>query len=130
MSSRLGKISDAYGPRDVIETPNAFVGIWQSCHRYVKTSDAGSRSTVRATILDHACVAGSEDEFETVLRNGAARCAVEQIDELALFVADGSAAAAVARRLPHRQEPYLLTLDLEEPKNSAERGLYVDPIWF
>lgn len=130
VSSRLGLLPEGYGPRDIVMTPNALVGVWKSGHRYTKTSDEGTRSAVRGTIMDYACIAGAEEEFEALLRTCAARCAKAEIDELTILVHADSGAAHVARRLPHHVESYLLTLDLDEPESSADRGLYIDPMWF
>jgi hypothetical protein len=130
VSSRLSLLAEGYGPRDIAMTPNALVGVWQSGHRYTKTSHEGTRCTVRATIMDHACIPSAEGEFEALLRACAARCGKEKIDELTLLVDADSASADVARRLPHHVEAYLLTLDLDEPENAAASGLFVDPMWF
>lgn len=48
-----------------------------------------------------------------------------------MFTSEGSPTYPVLERLARDREPfYFWSFDIEEPPDAAERGFYVDPVYF
>ncbi|HXW82924.1 MAG TPA: hypothetical protein VEJ86_00825, partial [Candidatus Binataceae bacterium] len=125
-------------PRDyswlrVRMTDRAVVGVWPAGEslKVVRESD-GTRSESRpAIVVDQGFMPGGEQEFEALLRGWCAWANERGMDMLSIFSSDGSPGNTLLRSLASAIEPFFVwTPGIEEPAESAERGIYVDPIYF
>ena len=81
---------------------------------------AGARAELRAL----------EDEYEALLRAWCGWLAGHGHSELALYTSAGSPNYDIVRTLASQTDAYDLRLDAPEPADIAERGVYVDAVYF
>ena len=86
--------------------------------------------TVRATVLDHGFLPGAHEEFEQLLRAWCGRLASRGTTELAVLTSEGSPNYRTVSKLADRIETFDFRMGVPEPEGAAERGLYVDAIYF
>jgi hypothetical protein len=85
----------------------------------------------RATALDHGFVQGAEDAYRALLRRSCADLSRRGVTELAVFTSAGSATYPVLTDLAKDLEPFdFWSFTIDEPDGAAERGFYVDPVYF
>ena len=114
-------------------TDNALVGVWPAGEALkVVTETNGARSeSVRALVLDYAFAPGAEDEFEALLRAWCGWTAARGIDTLSIFTSRASPGVDRLRALAREVERYnMWTPGIAVPEGEADRGLYVDPVYF
>jgi hypothetical protein len=125
-------------PRDyswprVRMTDRAVVGVWPAGEalKVVRESDGTRTESRPAIVVDHGFLPGGEHEFEALLRGWCAWANERELDTLSIFSSDASPGHALLRSLASAVEPFFVwTPGIEEPAGSAERGIYVDPIYF
>ena len=130
LTARLARAPELYSWEQVWMTDRAVVGVWPAGLSVVREENGLRASTVRATVLDHGFVAGAEDEFERLLRAWCGWLFEHGSTELAVFTSEGSPNDAVLSRLADRIDAFDFRMGAPEPAGAAQRGLYVDPIYF
>lgn len=114
-------------------TDRAVVGVWPAGEslKVVRESDGTRTESRPAIVVDHGFLPGGEHEFEALLRGWCALANERELDTLSIFSSDASPGHALLRSLASAVEPFFVwTPGIEEPAGSAERGIYVDPIYF
>jgi hypothetical protein len=109
------------------------VGVWPAGEslKVVRESDGIRTESLPAIVVDHGFLPGGEHEFEALLRGWCAWANERGLDTLSIFSSDASPGYALLRSLASAVEPFFVwTPGIEEPAGSAERGIYVDPIYF
>jgi hypothetical protein len=110
---------------------DAVLGVWHSPETRIWTVDGVTTSSRRALVLDYGFAAGAEADFEGVLRHACARAAALGYDHLSIFSSDASQGAELLTSLGDRIERYDAIVPFaSEPEGAAERGIYVDQIYF
>jgi hypothetical protein len=90
----------------------------------------GPRSR-RGVVLNYAFMPGGEEEFSSLLKGSCAILHERNIDALSIFSSPASPGLEVIKALADEIEEYnMWTPGLAVPPEAAERGLYVDPIYF
>lgn len=129
-AARLERAPDLYAWERVWVTDRAVVGVWPAELR-VSREEGGQRTeTVRATVLDYGFLPDAEEEFESLLRAWCAWLAERGTSELALVTSAGSPNYPVVSRLAVQMDAFDFRMGAPEPEGAAQRGLYVDPIYF
>jgi hypothetical protein len=130
LTARLERAPDLYTWSNLWLTERAVVGVWPAGLRVV-TEEGGARiETVRATVLDYGFLPGAKGEFEQLLGAWCGWLAEHGHSELGMLTSEGSPNYAVASRLSSRIDPYLFRMDVAEPEDAAQRGVYVDGVYF
>jgi hypothetical protein len=107
------------------------LGVWPALERVVVEGPAGRRESVRALALDWGFDGASGlDELEALLRGACADLAAAGATHLSVFASDATPGASRVRALAESVAPFRFTCMIAEPPGAAERGLYVDPIYF
>jgi hypothetical protein len=98
----------------------------------VVTETRGVRSeSVRGVVLDYAFDPGAEGQFEALLRAWCGWAAARGIDTLSVFTSPASPGVEVLTTLAREVERYnMWTPGIPVPEGEANKGLYVDPIYF
>lgn len=131
LDERLGRAPASYGWRALRLGEHAVLGVWPALERVVVEGPAGRRESVRALALDWGFDgARGLDELEALLRGACADLAAAGASHLSVFASDATPGAARVRALAESVAPFRFTCMIAEPPGAAERGLYVDPIYF
>ena len=86
---------------------------------------------MRGIVLDHGCEPGAEAELEALLRVAARRSGSAGMTDLSIFTSTGTRTFGWLPALGAEIEQYeLSTPYTPEPSGAADRGLYVDQIYF
>lgn len=128
-AARLQRAPELYSWANLWLTERAVVGVWPAGLSVIR-EEGGRSETVRATVLDHGFLPGADDELEQLLRAWCASLAERGTDELALMTSEGSPNHALVQRLASRIDAFDFRMGAPEPEGTAERGLYVDPVYF
>jgi len=132
-AARVTRSPQDYSWSRVRMTDRALVGVWPAGEslKVVRESDGARTESRPAIVVDHGFLPGGEDEFEALLRGWCAWGNERGLDTLSIFSSDGSPGYDLLRSLASTVEPFFVwTPGIEEPAGSAERGIYVDPIYF
>lgn len=128
---RMQRAPDLYSWDDVLVSPRAVLGVWHSPETRISAAGGVSTSSRRALVLDYGFDAGAEAELEVLLRHACARAAARGYHHLSIFSSAASPGADLLTRLGDRIEPYDAIVPFaSEPDGAAERGIYVDQIYF
>ncbi len=114
-------------------TDRAVIGVWPAGESLKVVRELGGTRTESrpAIVLDYGFLRGGEHDFEALLRGWCAWANERELDTLSIFSSDASRGHALLRSLASAVEPFFVwTPGIEEPAGSAERGTYVDPIYF
>ncbi len=133
LTARLERAPELYSWGNIRMTPRAIVGMWPAGDSLCVVTDKDGETTRsrRGVVLDYAFASGGEEEFVGLLRSACASPGDRNIDALSIFSSPASPGIEVIRSLADEVEEYnLWTPGLAVPSNAAERGLYVDPIYF
>ena len=133
LRSRLERAPKQYSWDRVWMTDSCVVGVWPAGESIkVVINFKGTRiESRRGLVLDYGFMPGAEDELEGVLRAWCARLAESGLDTLAMFTSPASPGSELLCLLASHVEPFnVWTPGIPEPPGSAERGIYVDPIYF
>lgn len=131
LEARLGREPTAYGFAHVTMGEHAAIGIWPAGLRIRRDAPDGCERSVRALVVDTGFVPGAaEDELVALVRASCARLAEHGFTQLVLFTSPGSPGRDALHTLATRVEPYYLNIGLPEPPDAAQRGVYVDHLYF
>lgn len=131
LSERLGRAPASYGWRQLRLGDRAVLGVWPAMEHVVVEGPAGRRESVRALALDWGFEGPRGlDELETLLRGACADLAGAGATHLSVFASDAAPGASRLRELAESVAPFRFMCMIAEPPGAAERGLYVDPIYF
>jgi hypothetical protein len=114
-------------------TDRAVVGVWPAGDtvRFIIESNGERVESRRGLALDWGLVQGAEDEFEGLLRAQCGWLHARGLDRLSVFTSEASPGYARVRSLASELERYVvISFGIPEPPGAANRGLYVDPIYF
>lgn len=132
-AARMTRSPRDYSWSRVRMTDRAVVGVWPAGEslKVVRESDGTRTESRPAIVVDYGFLPGAEREFEALLRGWCAWANERELDTLSIFSSDASPGHALLRSLASAVEPFFVwTPGIEEPAGAAERGIYVDPIYF
>lgn len=129
-TARLERAPDLYSWEQVWLTDRAVVGVWPAGLRVVREEDGRRTETVRATVLDYGFLPGAEAEFEQLLRVWCGWLSQHGHSELSVLTSEGSPNYPILAKLASQMDAYLFRMGAPEPEGAAQRGLYVDGIYF
>lgn len=129
-TARLERAPDLYSWNRVWMTEQAIVGVWPAGLKVIREEDGARSENVRASVLDHGFLPGAEDEFESLLRAWCGWLAEHGTSELALYTSEGSPNYRVVSSLASQIDVYYFRMGVPEPEGAAQRGLYVDAVYF
>jgi len=133
LAERLARAPTQYSWDRVWLGEGAVVGVWPAGEsiRLVMRSHGRDSESRRGLVLDYGFTSGSESELEALLRAGCACLAERNLDTLSIFTSERSPGYALLARLAREIDAFdLWTPDLAEPPAAADRGLYVDQVYF
>ncbi len=129
-TARLERAPDLYSWDRVWITARAVVGVWPAGLKVLREEDGSHSEAVRASVLDHGFLPGAEDEFDSLLRAWCSWLAERGTSELASYMSEGSPNYRVVSKLASQIDVYDFRMGVPEPKGAAQRGLYVDAVYF
>lgn len=132
-SARMMRSPRDYSWSRVRMTDRAVVGVWPAGEslKVVREWDGTRTESRPAIVVDHGFLRGGEHEFEALLRGWCTWANERGLDTLSIFSSDASPGHGLLSSLASGVEPFFVwTPGIEEPAGSAERGIYVDPIYF
>lgn len=119
-----------WGDVHVVGT-DAVVGVSQAMVTVTKERAGAAEVSRRALALDHGFVPGAEAVYRELLTARCAELAERGATHLAVFTSERSSSHDVVMSLAESVEEFdFWAFDLEEPAALAERGFYVDPVYF
>jgi hypothetical protein len=128
---RLGRAPDVYGWGNLVMTDDAVVGIWDCGLRIHRDGPDGERVETEAIVLDYGFAPGCDDQLHALLRSAATALTDRGVTNLGIFTSVGSAGREMLMTLPAELDRCVfLWWKPAEPADVAERGLYVDPVYF
>jgi hypothetical protein len=133
LTARLERAPELYSWRNIRMTPRAIVGVWPAGESLCVVTEKDGKTTRsrRGMVLDYAIAPGGEEELVSLLLGACASLGDRGIDALSIFSSVASPGVDVIRSLADEVEEYnMWTPGLAVPSGAAERGLYVDPIYF
>jgi hypothetical protein len=130
LTERLERAPELYSWSNVWLTDRAVAGVWPAGLRVVREEDGQRTETVRASVLDHGSLPGAEDELESLLRAWCGWLAERGTSELAIYTSEGSPNYGVCSALASQIDAYHFRMGVPEPEGAAQRGLYVDAVYF
>jgi hypothetical protein len=133
LTARLSRAPNQYTWGDLWLTDGAVLGVW-AAGRSISTTveDAGGRRVEReGLVLDHGFAAGHELAFLELLRAWCSHLDEQGITQLVMFSSPSSPTYPLLQTLGARMDPFDLYLfGAATPDDAAERGVYVDHIYF
>ncbi|HEV2365651.1 MAG TPA: hypothetical protein VGS12_15785 [Caulobacteraceae bacterium] len=134
LAARLGRAPDLYSWDKVWVAPGAVLGVWPAGRaQRVVTERGGAASVSEAGVaLDYAFAPGAEAAFETLVGAWCAHLAAAGMGTLSMFTSAASPGYEVVRWLAagSLEEFNMWTPGIPVPPGAAERGLYIDPVYF
>lgn len=127
---RFERAPEDFAWSDALVGEAAVVSVWDQRLVVTRTSEDDVDRSVRATVIDWGCEHNAEDELVALLRAWCATLAAAGTTHLTVLSSPTSPDRRVLEALSPKVEPFLLTLNVPEPSDVAERGIYVDPIYF
>jgi len=129
-TARLERAPELYSWDQVWMTDRAVVGVWPAGLKVVREEGGRRSETIRASVLDHGFLAGAEDELEALLRGWCGWLAERGTSELAVYTSEGSPNYRIVSSLALQIDAYDFRMGAPEPEGAAQRGLYVDAVYF
>jgi hypothetical protein len=132
LRGRLERDPTQYGWGDVHLAPSgAVVGVSQAMVTVTKECAGAAVVSRRALALDHGFVPGAEAVYRDLLIERCGQLADLGATHLAVFTSERSSTHDVVMSLAESVEEFdFWAFDLEEPAALADRGFYVDPVYF
>ena len=130
LTARLERAPDLYGWDDVLLSEDAVLSVWPSRLGVTTTHGDDERRVQRAVVLDHGFTAGADESFERLVRAYCADLLERGHEELAAIVSEPSPGWRVVSGLADHMDRYLFRMGVPEPEGTAERGIYVDAVYF
>jgi hypothetical protein len=131
LTDRLTRDAAQYSWEHVTVAGGAAIGVGRDLVSVTKERGDEVTRTVRATALDHGFAPGAEDDYRALLEATCARLAERGATHLAVYTSERSSTYDVVRELAEEIEVFdFWAFDIPEPAALAERGFYIDPIYF
>ena len=133
LAARLERAPDLYSWHDVLLAEGAAVGVWHVGMRRATTDKltGKERVSVRSLVLDYGFAEGAESDLAALLAVAATEAGARGHTHLSIFTSDASRGCELLRALGDGREEYEFTTPgAPEPPHAAERGIYVDQIYF
>ena len=109
---------------------NTAIGVWDAGWTVVRTNDVGTHRRRVATVLDWAFNPEDPNALEQGLRSACDRATRSGLTHLFAFCAPPAPGHAVLDALATEAEYFELSTTVTEPPDTADRGIYIDPIYF
>lgn len=133
-AARVSRAPAQYGWDRVWLTDSAVVGVWpegESITIRLAASDGSAKDSRGAAVLDYGCLPGAEGELVSLLGAWASALIARGFDGMSCFSSPGARLARVVLTLPAEHTDFnFWTPQIPEPEGAADRGLYVDHIYF
>ena len=134
LRERLERAPAQYGWPNLWLGEGAVVGAWPTGD-YIRTiligPDGTRHESREASVLDYGCLPGYEDEIAGLLRALCSWAYERGYQSVSIFTSRGSRLRDVVLPLAEEATEFdFWTPAIPEPAGAAERGLYVDPIYF
>ena len=126
LTARLERAPDLYSWDDVLVADDAVLGVWPS-GLGVTTND---ERVTRAVVLDHGLLPGAEDSFERLVRAACVDLLERDHQEVTTILSEPAPGWPVVSKLADHIDHYLFRMGVPEPEGTAERGIYVDAVYF
>lgn len=132
LTARLERSPAQYSWERVWLSDRAAVGVWPAGESIRLISESGGVQSVsrRGLVLDYGFLPGAEDELEGLLRAWCAWLAERELDTLSIFTSAPSPGCSRIRPLARELEAFDVFPGAPEPEGAAQRGLYVDHVYF
>ncbi len=130
LAARLERAPDLYSWDRVWITERAVAGVWPAGLKVTREEGGSRTENVRASALDHGFLPGAEGEFESLVRAWCGWLAERGTTELAIYTSEGSKNYGVVSRLAVQMDRYVLRMGVPEPEGAAQRGMYIDAVYF
>jgi len=131
LTERLSRAPASYGWQALQLGEHAVLGVWPAMERIVVDGPAGRRESVRGLALDWGFEGPRGlEELEALLRSACADVAAAGASHLSVFGSDPTPGASRVQALAESVAPFCFMCMIAEPAGAAERGIYVDPIYF
>lgn len=133
LTERLSRDPAQYSWPNLLLTERAVVGVWPE-GRWVThylVGPSGESVSRGAAVLDYGCLPGGEKELQALIHAHCAALTAEGMDSLSLFTSAPARLDSIVRPLAASAKHFdFWTPQISEPEGAANRGLYVDHIYF
>jgi hypothetical protein len=119
-----------YTWRNVLTNGDACVGVWDAGWRVIRTDPHSSTTTRVATVLDWSFAPDNPDALEECLSAACQAASEAGIDRLYAYYGPKVPGTTTFEKLGVEFEYFTVSTPIPEPTDAAERGMYVDPIYF
>jgi hypothetical protein len=133
LTARLERAPDLYGWDKVWLADGAVVGVWPAARARRLVTDRGGEQSFSepGVVLDYAFEEGAEGAFEALIRGWCAWLAERGMNRLIILTSPASPGADLIRALADEVETFNhWSPGVPPPADAAEKGLYIDPIYF
>jgi hypothetical protein len=133
LAARLGRAPDLYGWGSIWLAEGAVVGVWPAGRALrTVTEKAGVQTTVDPGVaLDYAFEPGAEAAFEALVRAWCGWLHARGLNRLTILTSPKSPGVEQIRALTENVEAYNhWTPGIPVPADAADKGLYIDPIYY
>ena len=133
LAARLARAPDLYGWERVWLADGAVVGVWPAGRARRAVTERGGEQSVSepGVVLDYACEAGAEAAFEALVRAWCGWLHARGMNRLIMLTSPTSPGAGQVTALADDVEAFNhWTPGIPPPPDAADRGLYIDPIYF
>ncbi len=129
-AARVERAPELYSWDQIWLTDRSVLGVWSAGLRVVREEAGRREESVRATVLDYGFLPGADAEFEELIRSWCGRLLDGGTTELAIMTSEGSPNYRIVSQLAARMEAYDFRMEAPEPEGAAQRGLYIDAVYF
>ena len=129
-TERMQRAPELYTWDHVLVGDSAVLGVWPAGIRLTTEHEGQRRQSTRAVVLDHGFAPGAEEEQVALLRSWASRLAELGHTEMTLVTSEASPAYGVVAPLAAKRDPFAFRMAVPEPEGTADRGVYVDAVYF
>ena len=129
LAQRMNRSPD-YRWNDLVVGEHAVIGVWDAGWTVVRTNEVDTTRRRVATILDWALDPDHPEALEESLRAACTRAMRSGITHLFAFCGPPAPGHTVLNALATEAEHFELNTTLAEPPDTADRGIYIDPIYF
>jgi hypothetical protein len=127
---RFERAPSVYGWNNLSSNGDAMIGIWnERVGITIEHADSVEHMSC-ALALDYGCLPGHTAELVDLIRSTCARLHDDGITHLVIYTSPGAQLRDTLAPLATRIEPFGRRLRIAEPPNTAQRGVYIDPIYF
>ena len=130
LSARMSQSPDDYSWKNVLTNAHACVGVWDAGWNVIRRDGHGHTVTRVATILDWAFDPDHPEALEDCLAAACLTASRAGIDRLFAYYGPQVPGTEVFEMLGDDFERFKINTPIAEPVDAAERGIYVDPIYF